>query len=93
MEILHQKGDLRVWWTNNLVSEDVIVSVKSADEAVEVINTEANKQLKNSDIQWNAFDLQVLEEGVDGFLEWNTWYHPETFEDISEYKSNKEQTV
>lgn len=58
--------------------------VKDAAEAVEIINREANKQLKQQWITDNMFDLEVFEE-IDGEFDWNTWYDNETGDDIRQY--------
>ena len=52
---------LRVWWNRN--GKQTNFSVKDVEQAKQVIERETQKDLKNPFVVWNAFGLEVFEDG------------------------------
>jgi hypothetical protein len=83
-----KEGDLQVWWIPQIPMKAFEVSVTSVNEGANILHVLADYdlfQLKNNikpDFS-NAGGLNVFEDG-----EWSTWYHPDTGEDIDEWKSS-----
>ena len=90
---MNKEGDLKVWWIPQVPMKAFEVPVKSPEEAIFIMDTLARYdqfQLDNNikpDYS-NTGGLNVFEEG-----EWSSWYHPETGEDIDEYKSTIENSI
>ncbi len=59
---------LRVWYKSNLAEYNY--SVANLDAAKLKINTLAECDLKNRNIEWNVMGLEVFEDG-----EWSEWYN------------------
>jgi len=64
------EGELRVYCMINFSGHMHHHYVESPDEAIRVINYEANRQLEAENIQDNVFGLEVFEDG-----EWTEWYN------------------
>lgn len=60
-------GALQVWCNNNLGR--FRWPVASVAEAKAKVNDEADEQLQSPLVEWNAFGLEVYEDG-----EWVEWY-------------------
>jgi hypothetical protein len=79
-------GALRVWYIINVPGTPEHIPVDTPEEAIKVINDEAERQLRNPDIHSNVFGLEVYEEDSDGDGNpgWCEWYN-EDGEDIDSY--------
>lgn len=73
------EGQLRVWNVINPPRPARHFDVKNVKEAIKVINREAQIQLKDKDVESNAFGLQVYEEKYGGCE-----YYDEDDRDINE---------
>jgi hypothetical protein len=54
---------MRVWRIANEPSNSSYYPVSSEEEAIKKINELAQKDLKNEGVFWNAFGLEIYEEG------------------------------
>lgn len=86
-----KEGDLQVWWIPQVPCKAFNVPVKTPEEAILILDTLAKYdlfQLENNikPDYCNAGGLNVFEEG-----EWSTWYHPDTGDDIDEYRNQLEE--
>lgn len=64
-----KEGDLRVYFMINMNRHMCHNYVESPEEAIRVINYEANRQLEAEHIHDNVFGLEVFEDG-----DWSEWY-------------------
>lgn len=90
---MNKEGDLKVWWIPQVPMNQFEVHVKSPEQAILILDTLADYdkfQLDNNikPDYCNAGGLSVFEDG-----EWSDWYHPETGEDIDEYKLAIENSI
>ena len=83
-----KQGDLRVRCNINMMHISIFYYVGNVEEAIRVIDSEANKQLKSEDIHTNVFGLEVFD--ADGDQEWSEWYN-DMGEDIMQYKDELEE--
>jgi hypothetical protein len=67
----HEEGMLRVWCIVNPPSQPYYHRIDAWDEAVGLINEEADRQLDDPAVTCNAFGLEVYEDG-----EWHEWEDP-----------------
>ena len=77
-------GDLRVWhiWQyTGMTQQSLCIPIQSTDEpaqsiteALEIINTRADFQVNDENVEWNAFGLEVYDAddgtGKPGWCEW-----------------------
>jgi hypothetical protein len=80
-----KEGDLRVWYVVNPPANATHIYVADPHEAIRVIDSEANRQLKDDRIFMNAFGLETFEDG-----EWCEWYS-EDGDDIDGYREMLEE--
>ena len=59
---------LRAWWNRN--STQITKDVKTVEEAIKWINEQAELDLKDNNIIWNAGGLEEFEDG-----EWSEYYN------------------
>lgn len=74
---MDKEKDLRVWVIVNPPSDPKYYPIDTPKDAKTLIDAIADEQLKNDDIDCNAFGLEVYEDG-----EWCEWYG-EDGEDIT----------
>lgn len=90
---MNKEGDLKVWWIPQVPGKAFEVPVKSPEEAILIMDTLAQYdifQLENNikpDYS-NTGGLSVFEDA-----DWSDWHHPETGEDIDEWKESMEETT
>ncbi len=76
-----EKNELRVSIMRNFSFSHV--SVSSVEKAKLLIRKLISKDLRDTSITDNSFDLEIYEDNGDGF-DWFTWYNSDTGNDICE---------